>query len=33
VHVLDELARTRGEDPGELERRIVANAVSVFGPA
>jgi TatD DNase family protein len=33
VHVLDELARTRGEDPGELERRIEANAVSVFGPA
>jgi TatD DNase family protein len=32
VHVLDQLAGTRGEDPGELGRRIEANAVCVFGP-
>ena len=31
VHTVAALAETRGEDPGELGRRIVANAAAAFG--
>jgi TatD DNase family protein len=31
VHVLETLARVRGEDRQELERRIEVNAVAAFG--
>lgn len=31
VHTLEELARARAEDPGELEARIDANATAAFG--
>jgi TatD DNase family protein len=31
VHTLEALARARGEEPGELERQIDANATACFG--